>query len=111
MALRGHPSWRLRYLSQVRPPEEGWPRSATLLEVAIPSQVRPPEEGWPRSATPTTAFKLEGKLAAQLDCAATEVARAVVIEERAGYIGKRKRYCADPELIGAVEVVLIHKER
>jgi len=53
----------------------------------------------------------EDKLGAQLDRAAAKVTRAVVIEEWAGYVGEGKGHGADPELIGAVKVVLIHEER
>ncbi len=59
----------------------------------------------------TTCVHSEGELTAQLDCAAAEVARAVVVKERTCYIGKRKRNCADPKLVRAIEVVLVHKER
>ncbi len=56
------------------------------------------------------AKHLEGELAAQLNRAAAEVARAVVVEERAGDIGKSERHCANPELVGSVKVVLVHEE-
>jgi len=55
--------------------------------------------------------KLEGELAAQLDCPTAKVARAVVVKERTGYIREGKGNCANPELVGAIEVVLIHEER
>jgi len=55
--------------------------------------------------------QLEGKLAAQLNSAAAKVARAVVVKERTGYIGKGKGHRAYPELVGTVKVVLLHEER
>ncbi len=65
----------------------------------------------PRCAASSADLHLEDELAAQLNRAATEVTRAVVIKERACHVGKSKGHCADPELIGAVKVVLIGKER
>ena len=62
-------------------------------------------------ATLSAHVTLEGELAAQLNCTAAEVARAVVVKERTGYIGECKGNRADPELVSPVKVVLIHEER